>query len=153
MLDLHCFHLRLKTGCREECDYTNFRKGGDEAGEIRYLLKVSRQLEALRLQSEIPAHPWSSQHIEGTRNTLVLHASLWACLPSQPLAEAKNCEELGLEAQLLALLWHSHTLSGKGKWLSLCRAWMMPSQEVRNVSYKKREASLRWAFSSHALLS
>lgn len=49
MLDLHCLHLRLKTGCREECDYINFRKGKDEAGEIRYLLEVSRQLGALRL--------------------------------------------------------------------------------------------------------
>lgn len=49
MLDLHCFHLRLKTGCKEECAYTNFRKEEDEAVEIRYLLEVSRQLEALRL--------------------------------------------------------------------------------------------------------
>lgn len=48
--------------------------------------------------------------MEGTRNILVLLASLRACLPSQPLAEAKNCEELGPEAQLLALLWHSHSL-------------------------------------------
>lgn len=74
--------------------------------------------------------------MEGTRNILVLLASLRACLPSQPLAEAKNCEELGPEAQLLALLWHSHSLSGEGKRLSLCRAWMMPSQEVRDVSYR-----------------
>lgn len=74
--------------------------------------------------------------MEGTRNTLVLLASLWAYLPSQPLAEVKNCEELGPEAQLLALLWHSHSLSSKGKRLSLCWAWMMPSPEVRNVSYK-----------------
>lgn len=44
--------------------------------------------------------------MEGTRNTLVLLASLRAYLPSQPLAEVKNCEELGPEAQLLALLWH-----------------------------------------------